>query len=293
MVSIAEQFLRLQFEFTDNKLAALPRTWTLRGKDKSEVAEAKNPFSSARDPYCEFVCKYLNGPIDVLFLGINPSPTGMGRNGIPFGDIDSVIDYLGIIDVQLKNGIKIADLPRGGRNGEYSGKHLWGLIKELAGQPQNFFDHCFVHNYCPLLFTTHKDGRTKNVTPEDLADKSELEAICDEYFLKTLQLLNVRILVVMGVYLKKRIKKCFEKIAQTSSEKFSDSTAGDFQEDASAYYLPNIVKIEHPAAGQYKGEDPEVWKEKVLTELQTNRDFKPYLQYFRYWDATFAKYVPV
>ena len=321
MISIAENFLSLQLEFTDHKLAVLPRIWTLSAKNKSEVAEPQNPFSFALDPYCQFVHEYLNGPIDVLFLGINPSPTGMGRNGIPFGDIDSVINYLEITDAQLKDGTKIADLPRGGKNAEYSGKLLWGLIEELAGPPQNFFDHCFVHNYCPLLFTTHKNGRTKNVTPKDLADKSELEAICDEYLLKTLALLNVRVLVVMGGYLENRVKNCFKKIdpapapppfsassasfsasvAGNISPPFSASAAGNFspslmhhpvQEDVSRpkYQLPVVVKIKHPAYGQYNRENPEVWKKNVLDVLKNNEAFEPYSKYFPNWDATLDMY---
>lgn len=48
---------------------------------------------------------------------------------------------------------------------EPSGKRFWGLIQELCGEPEIFFDKCWVHNICPLAFLT-VTGR--NITPAEL-----------------------------------------------------------------------------------------------------------------------------
>lgn len=48
---------------------------------------------------------------------------------------------------------------------EQSGKRLWGLIRQIAGTPEQFSKQCFVHNYCPLAF--FQNGG-KNITPAEL-----------------------------------------------------------------------------------------------------------------------------
>lgn len=37
---------------------------------------------------------------------------------------------------------------------EQSGKRFWGVLEELCETPENFFNHCFVYNICPLAFLT-------------------------------------------------------------------------------------------------------------------------------------------
>ena len=48
---------------------------------------------------------------------------------------------------------------------EQSGKKFWGVIEEYCKAPENFFNNCFIHNYCPLAFLS-KSG--KNITPSEL-----------------------------------------------------------------------------------------------------------------------------
>lgn len=88
---------------------------------------------------------------------------------VPFGEIDAVRDYLKIEGKVLKPEKFHPHRPVEGLNckrSEVSGKRLWNLIKELSkNDPNVFFKHCFVHNYCPLAFLS-KSGL--NVTPADL-----------------------------------------------------------------------------------------------------------------------------
>jgi len=198
----SEKFLQLQLDKFCKTLIDLHLNTYTYG------VEVKNPYAYAFEPYSNFVRKYLNGKKDVLFLGMNPSPSDMGRNGIPFGDIDFVVEWLGVTGrVSLPNlnpmcSFSMNDLSESrSENAECDGKALWSLIQELTITPESFFANCFVHNFCPLLFT--KDG--KNVTPEDLEDpddKSNLEQICGRYLQKTLKLLDPRIIIAVGTYAK-------------------------------------------------------------------------------------------
>ena len=48
---------------------------------------------------------------------------------------------------------------------EVSGQRFWGFFSDVCGQPENFFEHCFVHNYCPAAYMKES---AKNITPAEL-----------------------------------------------------------------------------------------------------------------------------
>jgi single-strand selective monofunctional uracil DNA glycosylase len=48
---------------------------------------------------------------------------------------------------------------------EPSGKRFWGVLQQLCGEPENFFENCWVHNICPLAFLT---STGKNITPTEI-----------------------------------------------------------------------------------------------------------------------------
>lgn len=48
---------------------------------------------------------------------------------------------------------------------EQSGKRFWGVLEELCGEPENFFQHCFVYNICPFAFLT---ATGRNITPPEI-----------------------------------------------------------------------------------------------------------------------------
>ena len=54
------------------------------------------PYASAFNPYTCYAEKYLTKPVPVLFLGLNAAQNGMCTTGIPFGDIDFVLNYLDV-----------------------------------------------------------------------------------------------------------------------------------------------------------------------------------------------------
>lgn len=88
---------------------------------------------------------------------------------VPFGEVAAVRDYLKISG-EIEKPKEYHELRQieglNCRRSEVSGKRLWGLIKDLSkNDPEVFFKHCFVYNYCPLAFLSKT---AKNITPAEL-----------------------------------------------------------------------------------------------------------------------------
>lgn len=93
---------------------------------------------------------------------------------------------------------------------EPSGKRFWGLIQELNGSPENFFNNCFVHNICPLAFL-HSSGR--NITPTEIkgSAKAAMNAVCLDFLSKAIKIFNSKIIISIGSYANDRVKDLKKK----------------------------------------------------------------------------------
>ena len=173
------------------------------------VTHVYNPLVYARaawDLYCE---KYGQGRREVLLLGMNPGPFGMGQVGVPFGEVGAVRDWLGI-DVPIgkppvehpKRPILGFDCPRS----EVSGARLWGWAKDTFGTPQAFFERFFVANFCPLVFMEGPTGR--NRVPEKLpkAERVPLFEACDRALRRTVELLEPKYVIGVGKFAEKKAR---------------------------------------------------------------------------------------
>ncbi len=117
----------------------------------------------------------------VLLLGMNPGPWGMAQTGVPFGDVVTVREWFHI-ETQLGKVLpeqypKYPILGMACRRNEGSGSRLWRWAEARIGTPEDFFEHFFAWNYCPLLFI--RNGR--NLVPEHLSrpEREALMAVCD------------------------------------------------------------------------------------------------------------------
>ena len=63
---------------------AAPATWVY------------NPLQYAWAAHEKYLKLYSRSPCRVFLLGMNPGPWGMAQTGVPFGEINSVRDYLKI-----------------------------------------------------------------------------------------------------------------------------------------------------------------------------------------------------
>jgi len=156
-----------------------------------------------------FLNTYGNEKDRVLLIGMNPGPWGMVQTGVPFGEVDSVRDFLGINEkvsqpkrVHPKRPVLGFDCQRS----EVSGRRVWEWAKERYGTADNFFEHFFVLNYCPLCFM--EEGG-KNRTPDKLHpdERDSVFAVCDVALRKFVKALEPSKIVGIGGFAKKRAIK--------------------------------------------------------------------------------------
>lgn len=176
------------------------------------VTHVLNPLEYAREPYRRYCAKYGAGPKEVLLLGMNPGPWGMGQTGIPFGEVGLARDWLGVEGPVEAPATAHPARPIQGfacTRSEVSGARLWGWARERFGTPDRFFARFFVFNYCPLLFLAAKGPRSvANVTPDKLrrAEREQLEAACDEHLRRAVDHLRPAVCLGVGQFAEQRLR---------------------------------------------------------------------------------------
>jgi single-strand selective monofunctional uracil DNA glycosylase len=207
MSHIAEEVLRAAMELRD---AVGPL------KFSPPVSHVYNPLNYAWAPHEIYIRKFATTPKRVVFLGMNPGPFGMAQTGVPFGEIPSVRDWLGLrapverpAKEHPKRPVLGFDCPRC----EVSGQRLWGLFSKRFGTPQEFFREHFVVNYCPLVFM-EESGR--NVTPDKLPKREaeRLFAACNAHLARVVSTLQPKWLVGIGGFAFDRVLAVAEKLPQ-------------------------------------------------------------------------------
>lgn len=128
---------------------------------------------------------------------------------VPFGEVRSVVDWLQITgnvghppDEHPKRRITGLACTQS----EVSGARFWGFFKKLCGEPALFFQHCFVHNLCPLIFMS---ASGKNLTPPELAaaEREALLALCDTALCQAVEALGVSMVIGIGRVAEQRARR--------------------------------------------------------------------------------------
>jgi single-strand selective monofunctional uracil DNA glycosylase len=172
------------------------------------VTHVYNPLEYARRPYEQYLRSYAKPPREIILMGMNPGPWGMAQTGVPFGEIETVREWLRI---EAPVGTPPVGHPRrpvegfACRRREVSGQRLWGWARKTFRTPEQFFSRFFVANYCPLLFI-EEGGR--NRTPENLpvGDKRPLMAVCDRGLRRTVAWFGPRYVVGVGRFAEERAR---------------------------------------------------------------------------------------
>jgi single-strand selective monofunctional uracil DNA glycosylase len=97
------------------------------------VSHTYNPLEDAWERHCDYLTRFGKGPKRVLLLGMNPGPYGMAQTGVPFGEIPSVRDWMGISGPVGKPDPEHPKRLITGfacERSEVSGRRLWGLFAE-------------------------------------------------------------------------------------------------------------------------------------------------------------------
>jgi len=172
------------------------------------VTHVYNPLEYAWRPHAEYLKRYLDAPVSVVYLGMNPGPFGMAQTGVPFGEISQVRDWLGI-------ELPVAKPPRehpkrpvegfGCTRSEVSGARLWGAIARHYRTPEAFFAHAAILNYCPLVFM---EASGRNLTPNKLAkaEAARLFDACDRHLRRAVRALAPRWVVGIGEFAASRAR---------------------------------------------------------------------------------------
>ena len=169
------------------------------------VTHVYNPLDYAWEVHRRYLERYGSGRRRVVFVGMNPGPFGMAQIGVPFGEIASARDWLGLEGavgqprvVNPKRPVEGFACPRS----EISGQRLWGLFRARFGAPEAFFAEHFVANYCPLVF--FEGGR--NLTPDKLpvAEQRPLLAACDAHLRILVGALQPEWVIGIGNWAEKR-----------------------------------------------------------------------------------------
>lgn len=173
------------------------------------VAYVYNPLDYAWPVARAYFERWGHAPKDVLFLGMNPGPFGMGQTGVPFGEVAAVRDYLclsGEIGTPRRFHEKRPVLGFECPRSEISGQRLWGAFAKRHPSADTLLGRAFVLNYCPLLFLGESGV---NITPDKIAkeDRYRLEEICDDALADTIYLLQPKHIVGIGMYAAKRASR--------------------------------------------------------------------------------------
>lgn len=172
------------------------------------VSHVYDPLAYAWDAHVQYLTRFGQGPKRVVLVGMNPGPFGMVQTGVPFGEIDTVRDWLGISSGVVKPAEENPKRPIEGfacTRSEVSGRRLWGLFRERFGSAEAFFADHFVANYCPLAF--FDQGR--NLTPDKLpvAEQAPVLAACDQHLHDVIVALQPEWVIGVGAWAEDRCRQ--------------------------------------------------------------------------------------
>jgi single-strand selective monofunctional uracil DNA glycosylase len=172
------------------------------------VTHVYNPLGYAKAPHDRYIERFGRSRKKVVFLGMNPGPWGMAQTGVPFGQVESVRDFLGIEEEGRKPRDEHPKRPILGfdcTRSEVSGARLWGGVSQHFGSADLFFKHHYIANYCPLIFL-EEGGR--NRTPDKLKkeERDRLHEICDRHLVKVVDALQPEWVIGIGKFAEKRAR---------------------------------------------------------------------------------------
>jgi single-strand selective monofunctional uracil DNA glycosylase len=171
------------------------------------VTHVYNPLDYAWAIHEAYLRRYADSPRRVVFIGMNPGPFGMVQTGVPFGEVATVRDWLGLSGAVAQPANQNPKRPIEGlacTRSEVSGRRLWGLFQARYGQPEAFFTEHFVANYCPLAF--FDNGR--NLTPDKLQahEAQPLLQACDQHLRELVEVLRPEWVIGVGAWAEQRAR---------------------------------------------------------------------------------------
>ena len=154
------------------KATAALRDGTEKLRFEAPVHVTYNPLTYAWGPHEQYVRTYGNGEKSHLFLGMNPGPFGMAQTGVPFGEVDAVVNWL----------------------------HIRGEV----GRPEHTY-------YCPLIWMGATGANiTPDKLPTE--QRAAVDAVCMEHLLSLITILNPHTLVGVGAYATQKLRDAASRL---------------------------------------------------------------------------------
>lgn len=170
-----------------------------------------NPLDYAWNLHEAYLKRYAKSESPMLWLGMNPGPFGMAQDGVPFGEVHAVKEYLHLSGsvgkperMHPKRPIVGLDCP----HSEPSGRRIWGFWSRVCPDADKLSEYVLVMNYCPLVFMD--GGPTgRNVTPDKLPKecREALGRVCDRYLGDLLSWSKATLLVGVGAYAEEKLRE--------------------------------------------------------------------------------------
>ena len=166
------------------------------------VHHVYNPLNYAIEAHRQYLERFCRREAEILLIGMNPGPFGMVQTGVPFGEVSSVRDWLGITDGVAPPVDQHPKRPVEGfacSRSEVSGQRLWGWARKRFRYPDAFFQRFFVWNYCPLAFL---EASGRNRTPNRLPQRERvpLYEACDRGLADIAHFLKPDLILGIGRY---------------------------------------------------------------------------------------------
>jgi single-strand selective monofunctional uracil DNA glycosylase len=215
------------------------------------VSHVYNPLTYAWAAHEAYLRRYAASPRRVVFLGMNPGPFGMVQNGVPFGEIAAVRDWLGI-EAEVRNrqwkipGGRSKALPVHVRRS--AGGACGDLFRERFGSADAFFAEHFVANYCPLAFF---DARSQPDPRQAAGSRGgmPLHAACDAHLKAMVSVLQPEWVIGVGSF-RRRARR------QRARRNKGRERSGAAPESGEPARQPRLGGSRHPATGRALG----VWE---------------------------------
>ncbi|MCH3917014.1 MAG: single-stranded DNA-binding protein [Spirochaetia bacterium] len=201
---------KVTFELVERTRAFAMETDGLIAQLPGNAVTVYNPLDYAWDLHRQYLETFGQEHVEIFLLGMNPGPFGMVQDGVPFGEVNFVKQFLkidGKVDKPENEHPSRPVLGLSCPRSEISGKRLWTLMQSHYGNKEAMEGKLFVSNYCPLAFISNeKNGR--NITPDKLPleFRKKLEVVCDAYLTDILVLLSPLHVGGIGNYAAKKLK---------------------------------------------------------------------------------------
>jgi len=178
------------------------------------VSHVYDPLAYAWRAHAAYIDAFGATRKRVVYVGMNPGPFGMAQTGVPFGEVASVRDWLGIsakVDRPAREHPKRPVEGFACARSEVSGTRVWGALREHFGSPERFFSHSFIANYCPLMFM-EASGRNRTPDKLPLRERAPLFDACDAHLRRLLGALEPEWVVGVGAFAEQRCRAVAEPL---------------------------------------------------------------------------------